>query len=82
MNGGKRAYDILRGYINHEWERIQSVVERDAEAELNEAIEGPVPTRSGDAPIKHVAVSDEDSARQILGVGPQATFEEIRAAFD
>ncbi len=44
MNEGRRAYDLLRGYIGQEWERIRGVpgVEDPAERELNDAVEGPV----------------------------------------
>ncbi len=42
MSGAKRAYDILRGYVSREWERIQGV-ERDlAENELEEALRNPM----------------------------------------
>jgi hypothetical protein len=83
MNGGRRAYDILRGYINNEWERIDRVFQQDAESELNESLEGPVPTvRRSETVESKLVVDNEELARKILGVGSSASFEEIRAAYD
>jgi hypothetical protein len=89
MSTGRRAYDLLRGYINREWERIQDVYETSAEQELNDAIDRPMarPPRTADAQYDEqeyevVILSQEEKARQILGVAPGATFEEIRKAFD
>jgi hypothetical protein len=88
MSTGRRAYDLLRGYVNREWERIQGVDEISAEQELNDALEGPVnrnrnvTTTFETAEYEVVLLSDEDKARQILGVANDATFDEIRKAFD
>jgi hypothetical protein len=85
MSTGRRAYDLLRGYVNREWERIQGVEGDSAEQELNEALAGPGYRRtvqSSEVEYEVVILSDEEKARQILGVGPSATFEEIRKAFD
>jgi hypothetical protein len=84
MSTGRRAYDVLRGYINREWERIEHVFERDAEAELNEALDGPVQrtTYREEVAYETIILTDEQKARQILGVGPTATFDEIRKSFD
>ncbi len=35
MSMGRRAYDILRGYVGREWERIMSVEEQTALKELD-----------------------------------------------
>ncbi len=86
MSTGRRAYDLLRGYVNHEWERIQGISGIDpAEAELNEAIAGPGyrrSTYSESSQQETVVLSDDDLARQILGVSTSASFDEIRRAFD
>jgi hypothetical protein len=85
MSTGRRAYDILRGYVNHEWERIKGVEMSDAERELYESLDPttaaatPVPAS---APVAHNTVLDASKAREILGVGPDATLAEIRASFD
>ena len=82
MSSGRRAYDLLRGYINNEWDRIQGVMDTNAENELNEALAGPQPIRRDTPPAEVIALSEEDTARQILGVGPTASFEEIKKAFE
>jgi hypothetical protein len=85
MSTGRRAYDLLRGYINHEWERIQGVYEDSAEKELNDAIDGPLPrkpTEGTDPAYEVVVLTQEEKARQILGVAPNASFEDIKKAFD
>lgn len=83
MNGGRRAYDILRGYINTEWERIQGVdSDSAASQELNDALAGPKPIATdGDAPAQLSSADEESLARQVLGVGREAGFEDIRAAY-
>jgi len=86
MSSAKRAYDVLRGYVNREWERIQGVDDlTDAHRELNQSLTEPTPRRSNpsDSGLVHSTVmSSEALARQTLGVGEAATFAEIRLAFD
>jgi len=87
MSTGRRAYDILRGWVNHEWDRIREV-ERDlAEDELRHSMEVPMPSRSVTREMTEaeVAAAKEDAkahARKLLGLENGATFEEIRKAFD
>jgi hypothetical protein len=83
MSSARRAYDILRGYINREFDRIQDVARSSAEDELNQALDGPVmPTQTVGRDFDVVILTDEEKAREILGVGPAASFEEIKKAFN
>jgi hypothetical protein len=85
MSTGRRAYDLLRGYINREFERIRDVDRISAEDELNHSLDGPrVPrqTRSDDIEFETITISDEQKARQILGVGPESSYDDVKKAFD
>lgn len=84
MSTGRRAYDILRGYVNAEWDRINgSDSISDAERELNDALENPVrPSKPTVVDADYRFLTDSERARKDLGVGPEATFAEIRASFD
>lgn len=86
MSTARRAYDILRGYIGQEWERIQGVEESSARAELHEAMGKPARREvAEDTPSESIPVPTEDRgayARSLLGVGPNATFDEIRKQFE
>ena len=74
MDGPRRAYDILRGYVNREWDRLQGDA---AEAELDAPIVASPTETAGPLP----AVLDVFQARGILGVTPTATFIEIKQAY-
>jgi hypothetical protein len=79
---GKRAYNVLRGYVNREWERIKDLDRLYAEQELDDAMDLPAPARTVEPSQPPVAVDRKERARQLLGVGPEATFNEIRKAFE
>jgi len=88
MGEAKRVYDLLRGYVNREYDRIRGVELDEAERELNDVIKGSVPPKTtpsqaaaSSADVEPVA-SREDRARRILGVTETATFDEIRRAFE
>jgi len=86
MSSAKRAYDLLRGYVNTEWERIKGVDLNDAERELNDSLANPVTSPGGSTASKVApatpAPSDPALARQILGVAEGASFIEIRTCFE
>ena len=88
MSTGRRAYDLLRGYVSHEWDRIQGIERNDALDELDAALDATNPAnfKSPQAqPAVSVEVAPEDAntyARQVLGVPANADFETIRHAFE
>ena len=84
MSTGRRAYDVLRGYVNQEWERIRGVDDKDAITELDEA--GTVSSirieRSVTVEQQIYTTDPQDWARRILGVTANADFSEIRKSFE
>lgn len=84
MSLAKRAYSILRGYVNREWDRIQALDRLYAEKELAESTQGqaPAPEAEPQAPKAPAQTDPKARARELLGVGPDASFEEIRKAFE
>jgi hypothetical protein len=89
MSTGRRAYNLLRGYIGREWDRIKSWERLDALTELDDKIDAPPGEKAAseeDAPEKTVVYIPEGSTREqaaahILGVSEKASFQEIRFAF-
>lgn len=88
MSDARRAYDLLRGYVNREWDRIRQSDLADAVRELDDSLRGP---RLPDAPPTEPAPRREDGppsldektlARSILAVEDGATFEQVRQAFE
>ncbi len=82
MNEAKRAYDILRGYVNTEWDRIRGVDWNDAWRELQTST---TPPPSPTARLQDVSApiqTPEETARVILGVTVDDDFEVIRRAFE
>lgn len=79
MNEARRAYDLIRGYVNREWDRIQGLERLQAWRELEESrnpgsvVAEPVDLPPADTPA---------AARQVLGISATAKFEEIRKAFE
>ncbi len=84
MGSGRRAYDLLRGYVNQEWERIRSVDESPEERELRESLEGTSirVERTTVVQETYVQVDPTEWARKVLGVTAVADFAEIKKAFD
>jgi hypothetical protein len=85
-----RAYDLLRGYINREYDRIRGVDFDDAERELNESLQGFTPTKKTPPPPPTSKPAEEEPplapkeerARKILGLSPDCTFDDTRKAFE
>jgi len=84
MSVPKRAYDILRGYVSNEWDRLQKIDVHSAEKELEESLKHPAPRKTQPSqpakPLDQQADPDE-TARRILGVAKSATFATIRKAY-
>ena len=84
MSTGRRAYDVLRGYVNQEWERIRGVDDKDALTELDESSGFTSVRIERSVTIEQEIVTNDpqDWARKILGVNLTADFSEIRKAFE
>lgn len=80
MSIGRRAYDMLRGYVSTEWERIKDV-ERDlAERELRQPVV-PTPKVSTPETMPQKPEDRRERARKLLGLSENCSFEEIRKAY-
>lgn len=73
-----RAYNILRGYVSREWDRIQGVEREYAEIELRQLEE---PAKPEKTPPSEPA-DQETHARRILGLSGSASYRDVRRAFD
>ncbi|MEA2553990.1 MAG: hypothetical protein QOJ65_2166 [Fimbriimonadaceae bacterium] len=84
MSAGRRTYDLLRGYVNREWDRIHGMELTDAQKELDDALDASSASYKI-TPRPRVEIPPEDAkayARQVLGVEENADFETIRHAFE
>ena len=85
MSTGRRAFDIIRGYVNHGWDQIQGNEESNAEREFREAMASPgtqsTPTEVA-LPRKPEAPMTLESAQKLLGLSPNATSKQIQSAHD
>jgi hypothetical protein len=86
MSTGRRAYNLLRGYINREWDRIKSWEREDALRELGDDRPTAPSPKADEEPEKTVVYIPEGSTREqaaahILGISEKAPFPEIRHAF-
>lgn len=84
MGLSRRAYGLLRGYVNYHWDRVHDLDDVAAREELNQALQNgaaPVHADASPVPAKDTA-SQEELARKILGVEPDASFELVRKAYE
>jgi hypothetical protein len=94
MSDAKRLYNLVRGYVGREWERIQDLERKMAQDELNSS--APSQRNSGQSRPTPPAPADgsqptqifipegtdpKETARKVLDVAPDADFREIRRAF-
>jgi DnaJ-domain-containing protein 1 len=77
MNEAKRLYDVARGYVNREWERITGDDRISAEEELYQE-DGA--RKSTPSPVE--VLNPDEKARRILGVSESASFDEIKEKHD
>ena len=78
-----RAYDLMRGYVNREWDRIKGVEFDSAERELQDALDNPAKRPAPALPPDETIVLDRQlRASKILGVPVNAPFGDIQKAFD
>lgn len=87
MSGIKRAYDIMRGYVNSEWDRIRGVDYENADMELEEALRNPVarnrPEERYEVTTRELSDIERPSyARKLLGVEESASFSQIRKKYE
>ena len=62
MSEMRRAYDLLRGYVNHEWDRIKGIEWDDAWKELNASTRPATDRDVSDSELSAVdSVSDQTS---------------------
>lgn len=82
MSEFQRAYDLLRGYVNRELERIHDLDRRRAMDELNQP--PTIPTPTGPASASPVPTPEDPKvlARRYLGVEPDADFDTVRKAYE
>lgn len=86
MSTGRRAYNLLRAYVNREWDRIKSWERADALKELDKRHDAPQDDPAPADPEKTVlyvpeGTTHKQAAAHVLGVKEDATFQEIRFAF-
>jgi len=82
MSDFQRAVNLVKGYVNREWERINAVELRDAREELDQIPNYPRASGQTAPEEPTVIVRDASHARRILGVGEGATYDEIKIAYE
>ncbi len=83
VSTANRAYNLLRGYVGREWDRLTSAEASSAEAELYQAVNSVALYEGASQPVAEPAAIDHTAyARQVLGVSPEADFGEVRKAYE
>ncbi len=88
MSLGRRAYDLLRGHLNNEWDRIHQVFDDPATQELADSLSEPVAKSRTEvqaqnaSPVIQTPEEKIELARRILGVPTTASFTDIRHAYE
>jgi hypothetical protein len=85
MSEARRFYNILRGYVGREVERIQNL-ERSIALEELDAPTGAAPASAPGrpTPMEEMTLTGEEAkrrARQVLGVGDDASYHEVNRAY-
>jgi DnaJ-class molecular chaperone len=87
MSTARRAYNLLRAYINREWERIEDAFRADAERELEESLHptlsnAPPQPATQETPQPKPQQEDEVArAYRILGLPQDATLAELKRKY-
>ena len=82
MSLGKRAYNLLRGYVSTEWERMRGIEMDLAEKELRNTSRIPdAPLATPDSYSPAVPQDERAYARRLLGVSEDCSFGDLRKAF-
>jgi hypothetical protein len=88
MSTGRRAYDLLRGYVGREYDRLQGLERISAEDELSQSMSDPSLRAGSKGPSfpeskpSTKPIDPKAHAARILGVPAGASFEEVRKSFE
>lgn len=82
MDGARRAYDILRGYIGQEWERISSPADDPGRAEFEAEMARLPQPPPATVPTEVAHALTPEAARKILGAEPEESFGAVKRRFD
>lgn len=81
MDTARRAYDILRGYIGQEWERINAPAHEPGR-EAFEAELARLPQPPTTVPLPVIEALTPEAARKILGAEDGESFGAIKRRYD
>ncbi|HRJ27437.1 MAG TPA: J domain-containing protein [Fimbriimonadaceae bacterium] len=82
MSSGRRAYDILRSYVNREWDRLRDLDEIRARNELDAPTIPSSPQAPAEPAAPAIPETPQSVARKVLGVEPSAGLDEIQRAYE
>lgn len=82
MSTARRAYDLLRSYVNHEWERVRDLDVFKAMQELDQTVDAPAERVTTTRVLEPGSDEAKEAARKVLGVPAAAPFDEIRRQFE